>query len=75
MNWIKLKISSTITWKKVKFNVIKIEKNAFKNCKKIKGTVTIDGLIQTIGNCAFMGCKNIKKVVFGKNVKTIGKKC
>ncbi len=71
----KIKISSTITWKKVKFNVIKIEKNAFKNCKKIKGTVTIDGLIQTIGNCAFMGCKNIKKVVFGKNVKTIGKKC
>ena len=59
----------------VEFKVTKIEKNAFKGCKKLKGTLKINGNIATIGDNAFMGCVNIKKVIIGEKVKTIGKKC
>ena len=69
-----VKIKTQITTKCVTFNVIRIKKNAFKNCKKIKGTVKLDGALVEIGDNAFMGCTKIKKVNFGKNVKKIGAK-
>ena len=69
-----VKIKTQITTKCVTFNVIRIKKNAFKNCKKIKGTVKLEGALVEIGDNAFMGCTKIKKVNFGKNVKKIGAK-
>lgn len=69
-----VKIKTQITTKCVTFNVIRIKKNAFKNCKKIRGTVKLEGALVEIGDNAFMGCTKIKKVNFGKNVKKIGAK-
>lgn len=45
--------------------VTKIEKGAFKNCSKLFGTISLTKNIQAVGDSAFYGCKNIKKVVFG----------
>lgn len=44
---------------------------------KIPGTVTYKGItykVAEIGKSAFEGCQNLKKVVIGKNIKTIGEK-
>lgn len=68
------KVVSKVKFKGYTFTVTSIEKNAFKNCTKIKGTVTISGNITSIGNNAFYGCKNITKVAIGNKVKSIGSK-
>lgn len=49
----------------VKFKVTAIEKNAFKNCKKLK-TATFEANIAKIGANAFSGCSNLKTV----NIRT-----
>lgn len=66
--------SQSVTLKGYHFTVVAISKNAFKNCAKLKGKVTIAGNIKSVGNAAFMGCKNITKVVIGSKVKSIGSK-
>jgi uncharacterized repeat protein (TIGR02543 family) len=50
----------------VKFKVIAIYKDAFKNCKKLK-SATIECYVRTIGANAFDGCKNLKKVTIRSN--------
>ena len=53
------------------YKITAIEKNAFKNSKKLK-KVIIGKNITTIGTNAFYGCSKLKKVTIGKNVKSIG---
>ncbi len=54
--------------------VTKINKNAFKNCKKLT-KVTIGKNVKTVGANAFSGCKKLKKVIFkSKAAPTIGNK-
>lgn len=55
------------------YKITAIEKNAFKNSKKLK-KVIIGKNITTIGTNAFYGCSKLKKVTIGKNVKSIGNK-
>lgn len=54
------------------YNVTSIEKNAFKNDKKIK-TVTIGNKIKTIGKSAFEG-STLKKITIPASVTSIGSK-
>lgn len=68
----KIKIASAITVDGMVFQVTKIEKNAFKNCTKLTGSILLDQNITFIGDSAFYGCKNITKVVFGSHVNQIG---
>lgn len=64
-------IPEKVTFKGVSYNVTAIQKNAFKNCKKLK-KVTIGKNIKTIGSNAFYGCKKLTTVTFkGGAVKTI----
>lgn len=70
----KIKIVSAITVDGMVFQVTKIEKNAFKNCTKLTGSILLNKNITSIGDSAFYGCKNITKVVFGSNVNQIGSK-
>lgn len=70
----KITLKSKITKDGYTFNVTTIEKNAFKNCKVLKGTIVIPNTITKIDNCAFYGCKNIKKLKLGKQTKKIGSK-
>ena len=70
-----IKLVPTIKIKGFNCTVTKIANNAFKNCTKLKGSVSIAGTIASIGNNAFIGCKNISKVIIGSKVKIIGSKC
>lgn len=50
-----------------------INKNAFKNCKKMK-KITINGSVEKIGSQAFYGCKNLKQIVIKSSfIKSVGK--
>jgi len=66
-------IPDTVTVDGVTYKVTTIEKNAFKNNKKIK-KVTIGKNVKTIGKNAFSGCKKVTSITIGKNVTTIGEK-
>ena len=56
-----------------KFKVTAIEKNAFKNCKKMT-KVTIGANVTKIGANAFSGCKKLKTVkISSTRIKSIGK--
>ena len=66
-------IPATVTYKKMKFNVTEISKNAFKNQKKLT-KVTIGKNVTKIGANAFYGDKKLAKVTIkSKNLKTINK--
>ena len=55
--------------------VVSIQKNAFKNCSALKGSISLAGNISYVADNAFSGCKNITSVTIGKNLTTIGSKC
>ena len=55
--------------------VVSINKNTFKNCSVLKGTVKLSGSITSVGNNAFYGCRNITSVIIGSKLKKIGSKC
>lgn len=58
----------------VKFKVTEINKNAFKNCKKIK-SITFGKNITKIGANAFSGCAKLKTITIRTTVlKSIGSK-
>lgn len=66
-------VPAKITIGKTLCKVVKIEKNAFKNNKKLSG-VTIKASITSIGNSAFAGAFRLKKIVIkSKSLKTVGK--
>lgn len=57
----------------IKFKVTEIEKNAFKNHRKLT-KVTIEANVTKIGNSAFQGAKNLKNIIIrSKKIKTVGK--
>ena len=65
-------IPEKVTFKGVSYNVTAIQKNAFKNCQKLK-KITIPKGVTSIGSNAFYGCKKLTTVTFkGVSVKTIG---
>ena len=68
----KVKIPATVKIDGVTFKVTSIEKNAFKNNKKVK-TVTIGKNVTTIGDNAFYKCTALTKISIPSKVKTIGK--
>ena len=58
----------------VKFKVTEINKNAFKNCKKIK-SFTVGKNVTKIGSSAFSGCSKLKSVTIkSKKLTKIGAK-
>ena len=72
----KVTIPSTVLIDGVKYKVTAIEKNAFKNNKKIK-TVIIGKNVKNIGAKAFYGCKNLKNITIKTTkltAKTVGSK-
>ncbi|MBO5372654.1 MAG: leucine-rich repeat protein, partial [Lachnospiraceae bacterium] len=70
----KITIPKTVTYAGENFKVTSIAKNAFKNNKKVTN-ITISENIMSIGNSAFSGCKNLKKIIIkSKKLKTVGKK-
>ena len=72
----KVTIPSTVLIDGVKYKVTAIEKNAFKNNKKIK-TVIIGKNVKSIGAKAFYGCKNLKNITIKTTkltTKTVGSK-
>lgn len=65
-------IPDTVSFKGVSYKVTSIQKNAFKNCKKLK-KVTVGKNITSIGSNAFYGCTKLTTVTCkGTAVKTIG---
>lgn len=70
----KITFKSKIKKENVTFKVTTIAKNAFKKCSILKGSVSLPDTITKIDSNAFYGCKNIKKVTLGKNLKSIGAK-
>ena len=64
-------IGDTVTINNVSFQIVKIEKNAFKSNKKVTA-VKIGRNVQTIGANAFHGCTNMKKVTINsRNLRKI----
>ena len=69
----KVVIPSTITVDGYTYQVTKIAANAFKGDKQIRALIISDGITQ-IGNNAFNGCKNLKKITVKSTVlKKVGK--
>lgn len=54
-------IPATVKLKGITYKVTSIQKNAFKNCKKLK-KVTIGKNIKSIGKNAFYGCVKLKNI-------------
>lgn len=71
-NLTKAAIPATVRINGKTCKVISIQKNAFKNCKKLK-SVTIGKNVQTIGERAFYQCSALTKITLPANVKTIRK--
>ncbi len=70
----KATIKAKVTLNGVTFKITAIDKNAFKNCKKLKN-VTIGENVTTIGKKAFFGCKKLKTInIKSLKIKKIGKK-
>lgn len=67
-------IRNTIAYENDTFQVVSIQKGAFKNCSALKGKLTIPKNITVIGAEAFSGCKNLTSVTFSANTKIIGSK-
>lgn len=52
----------TVSYNNVKYTVVEIADNAFKNCKKKLKTVTVGAGVKVIGKNAFKGCKKLTTV-------------
>ena len=59
-------------WKELPESIVKIEKNAFKNCglKELK----LPSKLTTIGNAAFSGNTNLEELVLPSGIEEIGEK-
>lgn len=69
----KATVPSTVKIKNETYQVTAIEKNAFKNNKKLK-SVTIGKNVTKIGASAFSGCKKLKTVsIKSTKLKSVGK--
>ncbi len=69
-----LTIPATVKYNDITFSVTSIDKDAFKNNKKLK-SIKIGKNVTKIGNKAFYGCKNLKTVnMKGVNLKKVGAK-
>lgn len=70
----KVIIPKTVTYEGKTFKVTAIAKNALKNKRKVN-SITIGENITSIGNSAFYGCKNLKKITIkSTKLKTVEKK-
>lgn len=70
-----ISIPSEVLHNNILTNITLIGSKAFKNCKGIEGTLTINGIVTNIGDEAFNDCTNVSKIVFQEGtIKTIGKK-
>ena len=67
-----VKIPSTVQWKSRQYKVTTIAKNACKGYSKLK-KVTIGNQVKSVGNAAFMNCKKLYYISYGKSVSVIGK--
>lgn len=67
-------IRDTIHYGNDTFQVVSIQKGAFKNCTTIKGKLTIPKGITNIGAEAFLGCKNLTSVTISADTQVIGSK-
>lgn len=63
-------IPNTVTINGIKFDVVSIAGNAFKNNKTVT-RVRIGSNIRSIGKNGFYGCKKLKSVIIGKKVTNI----
>lgn len=66
-------IPATVTIKGCTVKVTEIEKNAWKDCKKLT-KVTVGSNVKTIGTNAFYNCSKLSSIKLGSNVATIGTK-
>lgn len=69
-----IQIPAAVKGKGVTYQVTSIEKNAFRNNKKIK-KVTLGQKITVIGTSAFQNCSVLQSVTIPASVKKIGSKC
>ena len=69
----KASIPNAIKVAGAKFNVIEVNKNAFKNCKKLT-KVTIGTNITKIGSSAFYGCSNLTSITLPNSLTNINVK-
>ena len=63
-------IPSTVLYNGIKYNVISINSNAFRDCANLTSIIIGDNVTQIFDN-AFRGCNNLKKVSIGKRVNNI----
>ncbi len=70
-NAVKVNIPQTVEIGGKMFEVTAVDKNAFRNNKKIT-SLTIGGSVKTIGESAFAGCTNLRTVTIGSEVTKIG---
>lgn len=67
----KISIPTTVKIKNKKYKVTAMSEKSLKGVKA--KTIIVGNNVQTIGNSAMEGCKQLTKVTLGKNVKKIGK--
>ena len=67
----KINIPSTFTHKGKKYKISSIDKELFKDCKKIKKVKIADGILNIEEN-AFKNCKNLTEVIIPDSVIKIG---
>ena len=64
-------IPSTTLWNGVRYKVVGIDDNAFRNCKNLT-KVTIPNSVTSIGSSAFYGCSGLTSVTIPNSVTSIG---
>lgn len=68
----KVTIGSVVKHDGKTYKITEIEKNAYKNCKKLT-SISIGKNIEKIGSGAFRGCVNLKKITIrGNNLNSVG---
>lgn len=69
--WKTAAVPKSILWNGYTFKVTSINRNAFRNNKKLV-SVKIGDNVSSIGTQAFAGCGRLKRVNIGKGLKTLG---
>ncbi len=65
-------IASSITYEGTDYPVTSIGKEAFYDCTRITGIITIPNSVKTICSMAFEKCKNLSGIIFGNSLISIG---